>query len=405
MKLRTALAGMALISVALLDSSVAAEKKYGPGVTDTEITVGNSVPYSGPASAFSIYGRVMSAYFQMLNERGGINGRKVNLTSLDNGFSPPKAVEASRKLVEELGVLAEVGTVGTPVNVATQKYLNGKKVPQLLISAGGSRFNDPAQFPWTVPSYPGFEMEANIFARYLLQAKPDAKIAVLYQNDDFGKDFLKGLKKGLGDKAAKMVVAEASYELTDATVDSQVTTLQGSGADTLFQFVTPKFAAQAIRKVSNLGWKPLHFVGSPANSVEAVLKPAGLELAVGMVTSQFIKQPGDAAWADDKEVQEYLAFMKKHAPNDNPHDFIGLSGYVSAQLIALALQRCGSELTRENLLKQATTLKGNRVAMLLPGVELNNSPQDYAPYRQLRMARFDGSKWVLVGDAVKVANE
>ena len=278
MNLRTSLGGIALLSIAALGPSLAADKSYGPGVTDSEILLGNSVPYSGPASAFGVYGRIMSAYFQMLNDKGGINGRKINLITLDNGFAPPKAVEASRKLVEEQNVLAEAGTVGTPPNVATQKYLNTKKVPQLMISAGGSRFNDPKNFPWTVPSYPGFEMEASIFGRYILKAKPAAKIAVLYQNDDFGKDFLKGLKKGLGDKAAGMVAAEASYELSDPTIDSQVTTLKASGADTLLQFVTPKFAAQGIRKVHDLGWKALQFVGSPANSVEGTLKPAGLEI-------------------------------------------------------------------------------------------------------------------------------
>jgi branched-chain amino acid transport system substrate-binding protein len=375
-------------------------KNYGPGVTDTEIKVGQSVPYSGPASSFGVYGRVMMAYFKMLNERGGINGRKINLISLDNGFLPAKALEQSRRLVEEMGVLAEVGTVGTPTNVAIQKYLNSKQVPQLFASAGGSRFNDPKQFRWTVPFYPGFEMEGAIYAKHILKTKPDAKIAILYQNDDYGKDFLKGLKTGLGASTPTRIVAEATYELTDVTVDSQITALKASGADVLAHFSTPKFASQAIRKVADLGWKPLQVVGSPASSINAVLKPAGVGNAVGLVTAQFVKQPGGPEWANDSEMKEFLEFMRRWAPNEDPNDFVGLSGYVNAQGVALVLQRCGDELTRDNLLKQATSITGARVAMLLPGVDLNNSADDYALYRRLRLARFDGAGWVLLGEAV-----
>jgi branched-chain amino acid transport system substrate-binding protein len=375
-------------------------KNYGPGVTDKEIKVGQSVPYSGPASAFGVYGRVMVAFFKMINERGGINGRTVNLVSLDNGYLPPKALEQSRRLVEEMGVLAEVGTVGTPPNVAIQKYLNSKQVPQLFASAGGSRFNDPKQFRWTVPFYPGFEMEGAIYAKHILKTKPDAKIAVLYQNDDLGKDFHKGFKQGLGAAAAQRIVAEATYELTDVTVDSQVASLKASGADTLAHFSTPKFAAQAIRKVADLGWKPLQVVGSPASSIGGVLKPAGVENAVGLVTAQFVKQPGSPEWANDNEMKEYLEFMRRWAPSEDASDFVGLSGYVNAQGVALVLQRCGDELTRENLLKQATSIKGARVAMLLPGIDLNNSPDNYALYHKLRLARFDGAGWALFGEAV-----
>jgi branched-chain amino acid transport system substrate-binding protein len=375
-------------------------KNYGPGVTDTDIKVGQSVPYSGPASAFGVYGRVMSAYFKMINERGGINGRKVNLISLDNGYLPPKALEQSRRLVEEMGVLAEVGTVGTPPNVAIQKYLNSKQVPQLFASAGGSRFNDPKQFRWTVPFYPGFEMEGAIYAKYILKAKPEAKIALLYQNDDYGKDFLKGFKQGLGAAAAKRIVAEATYELTDVTVDSQVASLKASGADALAHFSTPKFAAQAIRKVADLGWKPLQVVASPASSINSVLKPAGVENAVGVVTAHFIKLPGSQEWANDSEMKEYLEFMRRWAPNEDASDFVGLSGYINAQGVALVLQRCGDNLTRENLLTQATSIKGARVAMLLPGIDLNNSPDNYALYHKLRLARFDGTGWVLFGEAI-----
>jgi branched-chain amino acid transport system substrate-binding protein len=390
--------GMLLVAGA--GQGVGADKSYGPGVTDAEITIGQSVPYSGPASAFGSYGRVTAAYFEMVNQGGGINGRKIKLISLDNAFSPPKALEQTRKLVEELGVLAEVGTVGTTPNVATQKYLNQKQVPQLFISAGGSRFNDPRNFPWTVPFYPAFEMEGRIFGTYILRSKADAKIAVLYQNDDYGKDYLKGLKKRLGEQATALVVAEVSYELTDPTVDSQIVTLQASGADTLVDFVTPKFAAQAIRKVHDLGWTPLQFVGSPASSVESVLKPAGTDNAIGLLTTQFAKQPGDPAWAQDQDMASYLAFLQKWAPHESPHDFVGLSGYINAEGVAMVLQRCGDELTRENLLKQAISVKSATLPMVLPGIELNNSPEDYALYHGLRLARFDGKSWALLGDAV-----
>jgi ABC-type branched-subunit amino acid transport system substrate-binding protein len=372
--------------------AAAAEKKYGPGVTDTEIKIGQTVPYSGPASAFSSYGRVMVGYFQMLNEKGGINGRKVNLLSLDNAFSPPKALEQTRKLVEDDGVLADVGTVGTVPNIAIQKYLNQNKVPQVFASAGGRRFNDPQNFPWTVPTYPAFVMEGATFGKYILKNLPNAKIAVLYQNDDYGKDFLTGLKDALGSDANK-IIAEANYELTYPTIDSQVIQLKASGADTLLHFTTPKFAAQALKKVQELGWKPTQFLVSPVNSVQTVLTPAGLENVQGVLTTQFTKQAGDPAWAQDPEVVEYIAFMKKWAPNDSPNDFIALSGYINAQAIALALKRCGDELTRENLLTQATSFKKDRVGMLLPGVELNNSKDDYAPYRTLRMAIFENMSW------------
>ena len=370
----------------------AAEKQYGPGVTDSEIKLGQTVAYSGPASAFSSYGHVFTGYFQMLNENGGIHGRKINLLSLDNGYSPPKALEQTRKLVEEDGVLADAGTVGTPPNSVIQPYLNEKKVPHLYLSAGGHRFRDPKNFPWSVPLYPGFEMEGRTFGKYLLKIKPDAKIAVLYQNDDYGKDFLVGLKSALGDGSAK-IVAEVSHELSDPTIASQVVTLKASGADVLMEFTTPKFAAQAIRKVSELEWKPLQFVVSPANSVETVLKPAGLENARGLYTTQFTKQAGDPAWEDDPEVKEYVAFMAKWAPGAKAGDFIALSGYITSQAVAYVLQQCGDNLTRENILKQATSLKGQRFKMHLPGITLNNSPENYEPYSFLRMARFDGTSW------------
>jgi ABC-type branched-subunit amino acid transport system substrate-binding protein len=391
---------LAIVSAVLLGTcqftAAAAEKKYGPGVTDTEIKIGQTIPYSGPASAFSSYGRVMAGYFQMLNEKGGINGRKVNLISLDNAYSPPKAIEQTRKLVEDSEVLADVGTVGTIPNIATQKYLNQNKIPQVFASAGGRRFNDPQNFPWTVPSYPAFQMEGATFGNYILKNLPSAKIAVLYQNDDYGKDYLTGLKNALGNDAKAKIVAEATYELTDPTIDSQVIQLKASGADTLVHFTTPKFAAQALRKVHELNWKPTQFLASPINSVQTVLTPAGFENVQGALTTQYTKQAGDPAWAQEPEVIEYIAFLKKWAPNDSPNDFIALTGYINAQAIALALKRCGDELTRDNLLHQATNFKGDRVAMLLPGVQLNNSKEDYAPYRSLRMAIFENASWKLL---------
>jgi ABC-type branched-subunit amino acid transport system substrate-binding protein len=392
--LMTAVAVMAFATIGDLS---AAEKKYGPGVTDTEIKLGQTVPYSGPASAFSSYGRVMTGYFKMVNEAGGINGRKINLISLDNAFSPPKAIEQTRKLVEDDGVLADVGTVGTTPNVAIQKYLNGAKVPHIFVSAGGRRFADPQNFPWTVPMYPGFEMEGKTFGQYILKHKPNAKVGVLYQNDDYGKDFLTGLKAALGDKVK--IVAEVAYEITEPTIDSQIVRLKDSGADTLLYFSTPKFTAQGLRKVKETGWTPLQFLASPTNSVKTVLEPAGFDNAQGIITTQFTKQAGDPAWATDPEVTEYVEFMKKWVPNDNPGDFVALSGYINVQGIVQAIRKCGDDLTRENFLKQATGMKGTRFKMMLPGIQLNTTPQDYAPYESLRMARFEGSSWKLIDEA------
>ena len=384
----------ALLAAGLVTSTGhAQDKKYGPGVTDSEIKIGQSAPFSGPASAFGIYSRVEGAYFNALNERGGINGRKIRFIVLDNGFSPPKALEASRKLVEEDNVLAEVGTVGTPTNSATQRYLNSKKVPQLLISAGGSKFNDPKQYPWTVPFYPSFETEAIGFARYAKKTLQAPKIAVLYQSDDYGKDFLKGLKKALGEANAKLIVAEASYELTDPTVDSQIISLAGSGANVFMNFSTPKFAAQAIRKANELNWKPMQFIASPGSSVQAVLKVAGFDKSVGVMTAQYFKEPGDPTWDKDQEMLDYFAFMKKYAPNESALDAIGVSGYVNAQMVEHVLKAAGNELTRENLLKKATTLKDVTLSLLLPGIKLGNTPEDYRLYHGFQLSRFDGKGW------------
>ena len=399
MRIRT----LAVVSTLILGGTAAveagaAEKQYGPGVSDTEIKIGQTVPYSGPASSFSAYGRVMAGYFKMLNESGGINGRKINLISLDNAYSPPKAIEQTRKLVDDDGVLAEVGTVGTIPNAAVQKYLNQNKVPQVFISAGGRRFNDPQNFPWTVPTYPPFEIEGATFGKFILRTTPNAKIAVIYQNDDYGKDYLTGLKAGLGANGTAKIVAEASYDLSQPTIDSEVIKLKASGADTLVYFTTPKFAAQAIRKANELNWKPVQFLASPVNSIQGTLTPAGLDNVQGAYTTQYTKQAGDPAWAEDPEVRDYIAFMKKWAPNDSPNDFIALTGYINALVIARGLQRCGDNLTRENLLVQATSFNKERVGMLLPGIELSNSKESYAPYRTLRMAIFDKTSWKLLDE-------
>jgi len=390
--------GMALLVAGLMLAATAQaqNKNYGPGVTDSEIKIGQSAPFSGPASAFGIYSRVEDAYFKSLNDKGGLGGRKIKFILLDNGYNPPKALEASRKLVEEDNVLAEVGTVGTPTNSATQKYLNGKKVPQLLISAGGSKFNDPKQFPWTVPFYPSFEVEAAGYAKYALKTQANPKIAILYENDDYGKDFLKGFKKGLGDANQKLIVAEQSYELTDPTVDSQIISLAASGANVFLNFTTPKFAAQAIRKASELNWKPMQFIASPGSSIQAVLKVVGFDKAEGVMTALFFKEPGDPGWEKDQAMQDYFAFMKKYAPNESPLDAIGVSGYVNGQMAEYVLKQAGNELSRDNLIKQATTLKGVTLPMLLPGTTLSNTPEDYRAYHGFQLSRFDGKGWVKV---------
>jgi ABC-type branched-subunit amino acid transport system substrate-binding protein len=336
-------------------------------------------------------------YFDMLNERGGINGRKISFTQLDNAYSAPKAVEQSRKLIEDIGVLAEVGTIGTAPNVAIQKYLNSKKVPQLFITAGGRRFNDPNQFPWTVPLYPDFETEVRVIAKYILKAKPDAKIGVLYQNDDFGKDYLKGLRAGLGAKAA-LIVAQASYEVSDPTIDSQIVQLKAAGIDTLIEQSSAKAAAQSIRKAHELDWHPLHIIGGSTASVETVLKPAGLDASRGLVTTQFLKQPGDPAWNDDDEVKAYKDFLKKYAPSVNADDYSVLVAYMNVNALGAVLKACGDQLTRDNLIRQATSLHGERMPMMLPGITIGTRPEDYTPFKTLRIAVFDGTSWTLSGE-------
>ncbi|MFH0298144.1 ABC transporter substrate-binding protein [Bradyrhizobium sp. 31Argb] len=388
----------AAISGLLVASSAYAQKAYSPGASDTEIKLGQSTPLSGPASAFGAgAGRAVVGYFEMLNAQGGINGRKISFTQLDNAYSAPKAVEQSRKLIEDVGVLAEVGTIGTAPNVAIQKYLNSKQVPQLFITAGGRRFNDPKAFPWTVPLYPDFETEGRVVAKYIAKTRPDAKIGVLYQNDDYGKDYLKGLRAGLGEKAAQIVTA-VSYELADPTIDSQIVQLKAAGIDTLIEQSSSKAAAQSIRKVYELKWNPLHVIGGSTASVETILKPAGLEASKGLVTTQFLKQPGDPAWADDEEVKAYKSFLKKYASSANPDDYSVLVAYMNVHAVTLALKKCGDQLTRDNLIRQATSLHGERLPMMLPGISISMHPDDYTPFKTLRIAIFDGESWTLAGD-------
>jgi branched-chain amino acid transport system substrate-binding protein len=381
-------------------SPVHAQKKYGPGATDTEIKLGQTMPYSGPASAYGAIGKAELAYFKMINDQGGINGRKVNLISLDDAYSPPRAVEQTRKLVEQDQVLALFQPLGTPSNSAIHKYVNARKVPHLFLATGATKWGDPKNFPWTIGFQPSYQTEARIYAKYLLQNKPDAKIALLYQNDDYGKDYLKGLHDGLGAKARSMIVAEASYEVTDPTVDSQIVTLKASGADTMFTIATPKFAAQAIRKVADIGWKPLHLINNVASSVGAVLTPAGVDKSIGLITALYMKDPTDPQWAKDPGMQRWRDFMAKYMPGADVSDFNYVYGYGAAQLMTIVLKNAGDDLTRENLMRQATSLKDVTLDVTLPGVKYSTSANDYFLVEQLQLARFDGKRWVLFGEVI-----
>ncbi|HKU40033.1 MAG TPA: ABC transporter substrate-binding protein [Polyangiales bacterium] len=375
-----------------------AEKpKYDPGVTDTEIKIGQTMPYSGPASAYGTIGRVQAAYFKRLNEQGGINGRKINFVSVDDAYSPPKAVEQVRKLVEEDQVLAIFQPLGTPSNTAIQKYLNTKKVPQLFVSTGATKWGDPTNFPWTIGFNPSYQLEAKTYAEHLLKKRPNAKVAVLFQNDDFGKDYLKGLKDTLGAKAS-MIVKEVSYEVTDATIDSQMATLQASGADVFFNIATPKFAAQAIRKAFDSGWKPVQYLSNVSASVGAVLTPAGLDKSVGVITTAYLKDPTDKQWDNDPAMKEYLAFLAKYYPEGKTIDGSNLYGYVAAQTLEQVLKQCGAELTRENVMKQAANLKDFAPALLQPGIKINTSPTDFFLFDTLSLARFNGTTYETLVD-------
>ncbi len=394
---------LALVGGLAMASVAAAEKQYGPGASNTEIKIGNTMPYSGPASAYGIIGKTEAAYFAMINQQGGINGRKINFISRDDGYSPPKTVEQVRQLVEQDQVLFLFSTLGTPTNTAIHSYLNDNKVPQLFVASGADQWNDPTHFPWTMGLIPSYATEAHIYARYILKNLPDAKIAVLYQNDDFGKDYLNGLRDGLGDRAAKMIVATQSYETTDPTVDSQIVALQGSGADVLLTAAIPKFAAQAIRKVYDTGWKPTHFLTSVSNSVGTVMKSAGYEKGVGIISAAFAKDPTDPQWQDTAEYKEWLAFMKKYNASANTADVQSAIGYTYAQTMVAVLKACGDNLTRETVMKQAASLHNVAPPMLLPGITLSTSATDFAPIKQMQLEKFDGTTWKLFGEVISAS--
>jgi ABC-type branched-subunit amino acid transport system substrate-binding protein len=397
---RRAVVVCAALAVCGLGTTAMAQAKYGPGASATEIKLGQTMPYSGPASAYGTIGKVEMAYFKKINEEGGVNGRKINLISLDDGYSPPKTVEQVRRLVEQDEVLALFNTLGTPSNSAIHKYVNAKKVPHLLLATGATKWGDPKNFPWTMGFNLSYQTEGEIYAQYLLKNKPDAKIAILYQNDDYGKDLLKGVKEGLGAKAAKMIVAEATYEVTDPTVDSQILTLKASGADTFINITTPKFAAQAVRKVYDSGWKPLHLLNNVGASTGSVLIPAGLEKAVGLITVAYYKDPNDPKWKADPAVLEWRAFMAKYYPEGDTKDASNVFGFIAAQAMVQILKQCGNDLTRENVMKQAANIKDFKMPLLLPGMAMNTSPTDFFPFEQAQLQRFNGTAWDLFGEVL-----
>jgi ABC-type branched-subunit amino acid transport system substrate-binding protein len=385
------------LAVALSVSSAYAQKKYDTGASDTEIKIGQTNPFSGPASAYATIGKTQAAYMKMINDQGGVNGRKINFIQYDDAYSPPKAVEQVRKLVESDEVLLTFQLLGTPSNAAVQKYLNSKKVPQLFAATGASKFTDPKNFPWTMGFNPNYFVEGRIYGQYIIKEYPNAKIGVLYQNDDLGKDYLNGIKAGLGDKAAKMIVAEASYEVSDPTVDSQILKIKDAGADLFFSATTPKQAAQAIKKIHELNWKPVHILDINATSVGAVMKPAGLEASKGVISVNYGKDPLDPTWKDDPGMKKYFEFMAKYYPEGDKDSSFNSYGYMTSQLMIHVLKACGDNLTRENVLKQATNLKNVQLDLLLPGIMVNTTPDDYRVNKQLQMMKFNGERWELFG--------
>ena len=379
--------------------SALAQKKYDTGATDTEIKIGNIMPYSGPASAYGVIGKTEAAYFKMINDKGGINGRKINFVTYDDAYSPPKAVEQVRKLVESDEVLAVFNPLGTPSNIPVQKYLNSRKVPQLFVASGATKWNDPGNFPWTMGGQPSYQSEARIYAKYLMKEKPDARIGVLYQNDDFGKDYLKGLKDGLGTKAS-MIAAEESYETSEPTIENHIVKLKAAGVDVFISITTPKFGAQAIKRIAELDWKPLHIVSSVSASVGGVIKPAGFENAQGILSAAYAKDGSDPQWDSDPGMKKFFAFLEKYYPEGNRTNSWVVYGYGAAQTLVKVLELCGDNLTRENVMKQAASLKDFAPDTLLPGVTVNTSATDFAPFEQLQMMRFKGEKWNLFGDVM-----
>ena len=396
MKLKSFGLTLTLVAAALLSQQALAQKKYDVGADDKEIKLGHIVAYSGPASAYGTIGKAIAAYFEKVNAEGGIKGRKIKFISLDDGYNPAKTVEMARKLVEQEEVLLLFQPLGTPPNSAIHKYMNDKKVPHLFVATGATKWGDPKNFPWTMGFQPNYQSESKVFAAHIMETKPNAKIAILYQNDDYGKDYLKGFEDGLGAKAASMIVSKQTYEVTDATVDSQMVSLKASGADTFFNITTPKFAAQAIKKAAEMGWKPVHYLNSVSSSVASVLTPAGIDNSVGILTAGYIKDPTDPQFQKGKEWDDWLAWMKKYQPTANIADNLNVYGYTIAQLMVHTLEKAGDDLTRANVMKQAASLDLT-LPMLLPGVNVKTSADDFYPVEREQMQRFDGKTWALFG--------
>jgi branched-chain amino acid transport system substrate-binding protein len=399
-QLRLGAFSAALAILAVTSSGAVAQKKYDVGATDTEIKIGNIMPYSGPASAYGVIGNTEAAYFRKINAEGGINGRKINFISYDDGYSPPKTVEQARKLVESDEVLIVFNPLGTPPNSAIQKYMNSKKVPQLFVATGATKWNDSKEFPWTMGWQPNYQSESRIYAKYLLKEKPNAKIAVLYQNDDYGKDYLKGLKDGLGAKAASMIIIEESYETTEPSIDNHIVKLKSTGADVFFNVTTPKFAAQAIKKMAEVDWKPLHLLNNVSSSIGSVMKPAGFEASQNIISSAYLKDTSDPQWKNDPGMKEFDEFLTKYFPEGNRIDASVMYAYTVAQGLVHVLKACGDNLTRENVMKQAANIKDLELGGLLPGIKVNTSASDFAPISQLQLMKFKGDKWDLFGDVI-----
>src|SRR6476620_4724570 len=385
-------------SIVAVAAPALAQKMYDPGASDTEIRIGNIMPYSGPLSGYGVIGKTEEAYFRKVNDEGGINGRKITFISYDDGYSPPKTVEQARKLVESDEVLLLFNPLGTPPNSAIQKYLNSKKVPQLFVATGATKWNDPKDFPWTMGWQPNYQSESRIYAKYILKEMPNAKIAILYQNDDYGKDDLKGFKDGLGAKAASMIVMEESYEVSEPTIDSHIVKLRSSGADVFMNITTPKFAAQAIKKNAEVGWKPLHFLNNVSASIGSVIKPAGFENAQDIISSQYFKDPTDAQWKDDAAMIAWNQFLDKYYPEANRADASVMYAYTVAQGLVHVLKACGDDLTRANIMKQAASIKDLELDGLLPGIKVNTSATDFAPISQVQLIRFKGDTWERFGE-------
>jgi ABC-type branched-subunit amino acid transport system substrate-binding protein len=386
-------------AAAMTATAANAEKKYDPGASDTEIKIGNTMPYSGPASSYGVIGKTEAAYFNKVNAEGGINGRKINFISYDDAYSPPKAIEQARKLVEGDEVPFLFQPLGTPSNSAIQKYMNAKKVPQLFVATGATKWGDPKNFPWTMGWQPNYQSEGRIYAKYILDHFPNSKIAVFWQNDDAGRDQVKGLRDGLGDKAS-MIIADKSYEVSDPSIDSQIVALHDSGADIFFSWAAPKGSAQAIRKVGELGWKPKFFLANVSTSVAGVLKPAGIEFAKDIISTAYLKDPTDPAWKDDPGVKTWREFMDKYYPDGDKTNNNNVYGYAAAQTMVQVLKQCGDELTRDNIMKQAASLKNFSSDVMLPGIKVNTGPDDFFPIEQMQLMRFDGEAWRLFGDVI-----